>query len=75
MSASHDDADHPLLPFTEPIELDDAELESILHPAFEECDDDVLLELDDEYWDALLPEDEYEVQPEEGDFWIDRDAA
>jgi hypothetical protein len=64
-----------ILPWELPDEIDDSSLESLLHPTFDECDDDSLLELDDEYWEALLLDDDYEVQPERGDFWIDRDAA
>lgn len=47
----------------------------LLHPTFDEVDDDTLLELDEEYWEALLPDDDYEPTPEEGDFWTDQDAA
>lgn len=75
MSEPYDDLDHELLPFADPFDLDDATLESILHPTFDECDDEALLELDHEYWDALLPEDDYEVLPERGDFWTDQEAA
>jgi hypothetical protein len=44
-------------------------------PEPEEIDDDWSLELDDEYWDALLLDDDYEPDPEYGDFWPDQDAA
>lgn len=43
-------------------------------PLPQEIDDDYPLELDAEYWDALIPEDEYEPLPEFGDFWTDRAA-
>lgn len=66
--------DH-ILPFEAPVEIDDAALESFLHPTFDECDDETLLELNDEYWDALLPDDDYESLPDQGDFWTDQDAA
>jgi hypothetical protein len=64
-----------LVPFERPDDLDDSQLELLLHPTFNECDDESLLELDEEYWEALLLDDDYEVQPERGDFWIDQDAA
>jgi hypothetical protein len=38
-----------------------------------EIDDDAPLELDSDYWDALLPDDDYEPWPEYGDFWPDQD--
>lgn len=38
-----------------------------------EMDDEAPLELDDETWDALLPDDDYESHPEYGDFWTDGD--
>jgi hypothetical protein len=38
-------------------------------PDPEELDDDSPLELDDESWDALIPDDDYEPLPEYGDFW------
>lgn len=47
----------------------------LLHPTFDEVDDETLLELDEEYWEALIPDDDYEPTPEEGDFWTDQDAA
>lgn len=75
MSEPYDDLDRELLPFAEPLDLDDATLESFLHPTFDECDDEALLELNDEYWEALLPDDDYEVLPERGDFWTDQEAA
>ena len=56
-------------------DIDEAGLESLLHPTFDECDDESLLELDDEYWEALILDDDYEVMPEEGDFWFDQEAA
>jgi len=37
----------------------------------EELDSDAALQLDDEYWQALIPEDDYEPFPEYGDFWTD----
>lgn len=43
-------------------------------PEPEEIDDDAPLELDDDYWDALLPDDDYEPFPEYGDFWTDVDG-
>jgi len=42
-------------------------------PDLDEIDDDAPLELDSDYWDALLPDDDYEPLPEYGDFWIDDD--
>ncbi|MBL9161122.1 MAG: hypothetical protein JNL18_00110 [Planctomycetaceae bacterium] len=63
-----------ILPFEQP-EANDRPFDSPLHPTFEECDDESLLELDAEYWDALLPDDDYEALPERGDFWTDQDAA
>jgi hypothetical protein len=44
-------------------------------PDADEIDDDSPLELDDEHWDALQPDDDYEPHPEPGDFWPDQDAA
>ena len=44
-------------------------------PDPDELDDDGALELDDEYWDALLLDDDYEPHPEPGDVWPDQDAA
>ncbi len=29
----------------------------------------------EECWDALIPDDDYEPQPEPGDFWTAEDAA
>lgn len=43
------------------------------HDGPDEIDDDVPLELDDEYWEALSPDDDYEPLPEPGDFWTDAD--
>jgi len=40
-----------------------------------DADDDYSLDLDDQYLDALLLDDEYDPAPEAGDFWIDCDAA
>jgi hypothetical protein len=37
----------------------------------DEIDGDTPLELDSDYWDALLPDDDYEPFPEHGDFWPD----
>jgi hypothetical protein len=39
----------------------------------ENPDDDAPLELDEEYWEALTPDDDYEPTPEPGDFWPDDD--
>jgi len=39
----------------------------------DEIDDDLPFEFDAAYWDALLPDDDYEPHPEPGDFWIDDD--
>jgi hypothetical protein len=43
-------------------------------PDLDEVDDDWLLQFN-EYWDALLPDDDYEPLPDPGDFWPDQDAA
>ena len=43
-------------------------------PDPEEIDDDWAWQFK-EYWDALLPDDDYEPHPEPGDFWPDQDAA
>lgn len=40
-------------------------------PDLQEIDDDAPLELDDEYWEAFIPDDDYEPWPEFGDFWTD----
>ena len=48
---------------TDPAEEDDFDLD--------ELDADAALQLDDDYWEALLPENDYEPLPEYGDFWID----
>ena len=56
-------------------DFDDGYDESDECPKPEELDDDRSLELDDEYWEALLLDDDYEPQPDDGDFWIDQDAA
>ena len=40
-----------------------------------EFEDDMGVELDDECWDALAPEDDYEPLPEPGDFWTEQEAA
>jgi hypothetical protein len=37
----------------------------------DELDGDASLQLDDESWEALLPDDDYEPLPEYGDFWTD----
>jgi hypothetical protein len=74
MNPSQEPTPEPILRFESPDEIDDA-VESMLHPTFDECDDEALLELDDEYWEALLLDDDYEVLPEEGDFWTDQEAA
>ncbi len=39
----------------------------------EGVDDDTPLELDDESWEALIPDDDYEPLPEQGDFWTEDD--
>jgi hypothetical protein len=44
-------------------------------PLRDVIDDDFPLELDEDYWNALLPEDDYEPLPEYGDFWTEQDAA
>ena len=31
------------------------------------------LEFDDEPWEAFVPDDDHEPQPEPGDFWTERD--
>jgi len=67
MPAPRKRANDQILPFEPPVEMDDAALESLLHPTFDECDD--------EYWEALIPDDDYEAMPEEGDFWFDQEAA
>ncbi len=75
MAAPKKRAHDRILPFERPDEPDDVPPESPLHPAFDECDDESLLDLDAEYWEALLLDDDYEVLPEKGDFWADQDAA
>jgi hypothetical protein len=49
------------------------------HPAAEEDFDDEAdeaeLELDDECFDVLAWDDDYEPLPEPGDFWTEQDAA
>jgi len=40
-------------------------------PDLEEIDDDTPLEFDVDYWDALIPDDDYEPLPEPGDFWTE----
>jgi hypothetical protein len=44
-------------------------------PGFEpdDVDYDTPLEFDDEYWEALVPDDDYEPQPDYGDFWPEED--
>ena len=44
-------------------------------PGFEpdDVDYDTPLEFDDEYWEALVPDDDYEPQPDHGDFWPEED--
>lgn len=54
-----------LLPDEPPAPADDPDFEP------DEIDDDWPLELDDEFWEALKPEDDYEPLPERGDFWTD----
>ena len=51
------------------IESDWPEEEPAYRPHPQELDDDAPLELDDEYWEALIPDDDYEPLPEYGDFW------
>ena len=41
-----------------------------------ELDDETPLELDDdEFWQAIAPDDDYEPVPEPGDFWTEFDVA
>ena len=40
-----------------------------------EIDSDFPVEIDDDAWDAFLPDDDYEPLPEYGDFWTEQDAA
>jgi hypothetical protein len=40
----------------------------------EDVDYDTPLEFDDEYWEALVPDDDYEPTPEYGDFWPDEES-
>ena len=72
-------ATNDILPFSPTDSAHDEPRETpdplLLHPTFDEVDDDTLLELDEEYWEALLPDDDYEPLPEQGDFWTDQDAA
>lgn len=75
MPAPKKRANDHILPFERPDELDGVPMEPLLHPTFDECDDESLLDLDAEYWEALLLDDDYEVLPEKGDFWTDQDAA
>ncbi|MCC6491955.1 MAG: hypothetical protein IT424_02920 [Pirellulales bacterium] len=49
--------------------------EPAFRPQPQELDGDSPLELDDEYWEALTPDDDYEPYPQYGDFWPDLDAA
>jgi hypothetical protein len=35
--------------------------------------DEVMPELADEDWEALVPDDDYEPLPDYGDFWIESD--
>lgn len=44
-----------------------------LSPDF--ADDHSTLELDDDCFEALTPDDDYEPLPEPGDFWTNQDAA
>lgn len=74
MSAHEEESRSDVIPFAANPD-DDSRPELVLHPTFDECDDETLLELNDEYWDALIPDDDYEPLPERGDFWIDGDAA
>lgn len=67
--------DDAIFPFDDGANFDDEQMESLLHPTFDEVDDETLLEFDDEYWDALLPDDDYEALPDERDFWTDQEAA
>ena len=41
----------------------------------DEFDDDWPLELGDDVFDALTPDDDYEPTPDPGDFWPEQDAA
>lgn len=45
--------------------------EPAYRPDPHDIDDDTPLELDDDYWEALLPDDDYEPYPAPGDFWTD----
>jgi hypothetical protein len=56
---------HILLPNDPPPPADDFDFEP------DEIDDDSPLEFDDEYWEALTPDHDYEPLPEHGDFWTD----
>jgi hypothetical protein len=38
-----------------------------------ELDDLIPWEFDNEYWDALLPDDDYEPLPDRNDFWTNDD--
>lgn len=65
----------PILPLIREIEPDVGPFHSLLHPTFDEVDDESIMELDDKYWEALLPDDDYETLPDKNDFWIDQEAA
>jgi hypothetical protein len=45
------------------------------HEFPDEFDDDWPLELADDIFDALTPDDDYEPIPDPNDFWPDEDAA
>ena len=42
-------------------------------PYSDDVDDPMPLELDDECWEALTPDDDYEPMPDYGDFWTEDD--
>jgi hypothetical protein len=44
-------------------------------PLVPELGGDWPAELDDDAWEALIPDDDYEPLPEYGDFWTEQDAA
>lgn len=58
-----------------PVELDDDVPLEDGAPTEEAPVDDWAIELDEDQWEALIPEDDYEPMPEYGDFWGDRDVA
>lgn len=42
-------------------------------PELDDDDSELELELADDFWDALAPDDDYEPSPEPGDFWTEQD--